>query len=330
MRSNAPNFLPPHAASPGTPIVENIDDSPTLKSFSLAGPQLREQSQRILLHSLALRERWAHQRKRDFLQNSLHIAAYITDLPLNIPAPPDVDDEDDDPLGVTDTQWILDQLENVRRCVFGRRYSSSHTHWYSVLFALSSAYVGFIARQQSLRELTTANIRGLSLDALLALLKAAPVLATSYVGSSAFESGTAMPKPMEVTRPATVCGMDEPPDPHEDTGGSQRITSPLPPLLALRALHYDLLLTILTDEPHFATPIVDVLAPATSPRLAEIRFTLQYANPSLRGFPPRIQDKPMDALDTVLVAHPARPALRVVWALLSACARGRLCVERGV
>jgi hypothetical protein len=139
-------------------IVQNIDDSPTLKSFSLTGPQLREKSQHILLHSLTLREHWGHQRKHNFLQNSPHIVAYITDLTLYIPGPPDVDDEDDDPLGVTDTQWILDQLENVHHCVFSGRYSSSPIHWYSVPFTLSSAHVVFIARQQSLCELTTANI----------------------------------------------------------------------------------------------------------------------------------------------------------------------------
>jgi hypothetical protein len=72
-------------------IVQNIDDHPALQSCALAGPQLRDPSQRILLQSVTLRGGgWAgnYPRERVILQHSPHIATYITDLTVYISGRP--------------------------------------------------------------------------------------------------------------------------------------------------------------------------------------------------------------------------------------------------
>ncbi|KAJ7222750.1 hypothetical protein B0H12DRAFT_1125272 [Mycena haematopus] len=160
-------------------IVQDIDDPSTLKSCSLAGSNLREESQRILLHSLTLGVE-NHDAKNAILDESPHIATYITDLTVYMPNPDEIVDFD---LTGTDIQGILGRLNNVRRCVFDVPESSpSCIYWPELPPTFSSTYLHFISRQQSLRELRIANLFELPLDVILALLRAAPALVLNRVG----------------------------------------------------------------------------------------------------------------------------------------------------
>ncbi|KAJ7808793.1 hypothetical protein B0H14DRAFT_3761011 [Mycena olivaceomarginata] len=267
-------------------IVQNIDDHPTLKVCALAAPQLRDPSQRILLHSVTLRRGgWVgnYPTERAILQHSPHIATYITDLTVYIsgcPGPQQVDG-DDDP--VTDIQWILDRLDNIHRCVFGGIDGSTAVRWTSLPFTLASA-----------------NIRGLPPDALPSLFRPASTLSFKQptqrllltIGNAALTLQSLRVIPNQ---------------------SAQHIPLPLPSLPTLRSLQYDLSLSILND-PQFVAPFLVVLAPAASPRLSEITLILKYTNPSPQDLPLRIRDPAISALDTALAAHPAHPALKLVGA----------------
>ncbi|KAJ7834360.1 hypothetical protein B0H14DRAFT_3142357 [Mycena olivaceomarginata] len=348
-------------------IVQNIDDHPTLKVCALAAPQLRDPSQRILLHSVTLRGGgWVgnYPTERAILQHSPHIATYITDLTVYIsgrPGPQQVDG-DDDP--VTDIQWILDRLDNVRRCVFGGIDGSTAVRWTSLPFALASAYLGFISRQQSLRELTIRNIRGLPPDALPSLFRPASTLSFKQVhviggftpggphdtaiasqvvpGVLCLDLGPecqslcrVLARPQYAAWTSLLMHLTLQADGEIDqesralignaaltlqsfrvvaNQSAQHVPLPLPSLPALRALQYDLSLSILND-PQFVAPFLAVLAPAASPRLSEITLILKYTNPSPQDLPPRIRDPTIGALDAALAAHPAHPALKLVWCL---------------
>jgi hypothetical protein len=164
-------------------IVLAIDDWVTLKSCSLVGSPLREQSQRILLHSLTLGgddcETDTHARCI-LLDESPHIATYITDLTLHIPSPLSHD-------SIPDIQLILGTLDNVHRCrVVGGMSMPDNirtfTSWPHLPPGLSSACLNFILRQSSLRQLTIENIIELPLDVGLSLIRAAPMLTAKGVG----------------------------------------------------------------------------------------------------------------------------------------------------
>ncbi|KAF7342622.1 hypothetical protein MSAN_02019000 [Mycena sanguinolenta] len=160
-------------------IVQGIDDPSTLKSCSLAGSSLREESQRILLHSLTLGVE-SHAAKSAILDESPHIATYIVDLTVYIPNPDEIVDLE---LTGADIQSILRRLQNVRRCVFDVPESSpSCVYWPELPHAFSSTYLHFLSRQQSLRELRIANVFELPLDVILSLLTAAPTLILNRVG----------------------------------------------------------------------------------------------------------------------------------------------------
>ncbi|KAJ7870995.1 hypothetical protein B0H14DRAFT_2725201 [Mycena olivaceomarginata] len=346
-------------------IVQNIDDHPTLQSCALAGPQLRDPSQRILLQSVTLRGGgWVgnYPTERAILQHSPHIATYITDLNVYISGRPGPQQVDDDNAPVTDIQWILDRLHNVRRCVFGGIDRDTAVRWTSLPFVLASAYLGFISRQ-SLRKLTIENIRGLPPDALPALVRPASTLSfmQMHVIGGFLPGGPHDAAIASQVVPGVLC-LDLGPECQslcrvlarpqyaawtsllthltlqaddeidqenralignaaltlqslrvaENRRGAQHVPWPLPPLPALRALQYDLSLSILND-PQFVPPFLAILAPAARPRLSEITLILKYANPSLRGFPPCIRDPAIGALDAALAVHPARPALKLVW-----------------
>ncbi|KAJ6460271.1 hypothetical protein C8R45DRAFT_1221135 [Mycena sanguinolenta] len=160
-------------------LLNAIDDSSTLKSCSLAGSSLREESQRILLRSLTLGVE-NHDAKSAILDESPHIAAYITDLTVYIPNPDEIVDFE---LTGEDIQSILRRLQNVRRCVSDVPESSpSCVYWPELPLVFSSTYMHFLSRQQSLRELRIANIFELPVDVILSLLTAAPTLRLNRVG----------------------------------------------------------------------------------------------------------------------------------------------------
>ncbi|KAJ6453334.1 hypothetical protein C8R45DRAFT_1083086 [Mycena sanguinolenta] len=150
-----------------------------VQSCSLAGSSLREESQCMLLRSLTLGVE-NHDEKSAVLDESPHIAAYITDLTVYIPNPDEIMDFE---LTGEDIQSILRKLQNIRRCVFDVPESSpSCVYWPELPLVVSSTYMHFLSRQQSLRELRIANIFELPLDVILSLLTAAPTLRLNRVG----------------------------------------------------------------------------------------------------------------------------------------------------
>jgi len=94
--------------------------------------------------------------------------------------------------------------------------------------------------------------------------------------------------------------------------GRQLITAQLPPLPALLSLEYVLPLSAIT-APWFLDAIIEVLAPHSNPKLAELTLVFRYSNPTLRGFPAVIKANVMSLLDGALAAHPANPCLNVRW-----------------
>ncbi|KAJ6474952.1 hypothetical protein C8R45DRAFT_1010903 [Mycena sanguinolenta] len=321
-------------------IVQDIDDSLTLKSCSLAGSSLREESQRILLRSLTLGVE-NHDAKSAILDESQHIAAYITDLTVYIPNPDEIVDFE---LTGEDIQSILRRLQNVRRCVFDVPESSpSCVYWPELPLVFSSTYMRFLSRQQFLRELRIANIFELPVDVILSLLTAAPTLRLNRVGvvqdlrdseltlqhlpslrQLILEPGCPRASDHIVQENISIIANAAQTllflriETERDVlsvlsvNGRQLITCQLPPLPALLFLEYVLPLTALT-APWFLDAIIEVLAPHSNPKLTELTLVFRYSNPTLRSFPAVIKANAMSLLDGALAAHPANPCLKVRW-----------------
>jgi hypothetical protein len=139
-------------------IVWEIDreDLSTLAACTLIASNLRDQSQQILLESVTLAGH-RHAAKWALLQESLHIATYVTELMLEIPfeddlCSPDSSATEFEDFSATDTRSILACLTNVRLCLFtGVHNGGYYTHWCNIPTDLAAAYSEFFC-QNSLRN----------------------------------------------------------------------------------------------------------------------------------------------------------------------------------
>ncbi|KAJ7880669.1 hypothetical protein B0H13DRAFT_1891669 [Mycena leptocephala] len=163
-------------------IVQEVGDVPSLKACSLVGSAFRYLSQRILLHSLTLKEYPPnYTAARLFLEKSPHVATYIDIVCIRLPAwyTPIAQ--------VESLMQVLNRLEKVRSCTvigtLSRRSSIipiAHPQtWNKVTTQVSDAVFGFLARH-SLRELRVLNIEGLSVPAFFGFLRAAPKITLSF------------------------------------------------------------------------------------------------------------------------------------------------------
>ncbi|KAJ7330984.1 hypothetical protein DFH08DRAFT_1084069 [Mycena albidolilacea] len=274
-------------------IVQNIDDHPTLKLCALAAPQLRDPSQRILLHSVTLRGGgWVgnYPTERAILQHSPHIATYITDLTVNIRGLP------------------ADALPSLFRPASTLSFKQVHVIGG---FTPGGPHDTAIASQVvpgvlclDLGPECQSLCRVLARPQYAAWTSLLMHLALQADGEIDQESRALIGNAALTLQSFRVVANQS----------AQHVPLPLPSLPALCALQYDLSLSILND-PQFVAPFLAVLAPAASPRLSDITVILKYTNPSPQDLPPRIRDPAIGALDAALAAHPAHPALKLVWCL---------------
>ncbi|KAF7350659.1 hypothetical protein MSAN_01626300 [Mycena sanguinolenta] len=159
-------------------ILAEVDDLDSLKACSLVDPRFRVPSQRVLLDRITL-SGWSkagnchlenYGAARTLLQQSPHIARYITGLKLELHVPL---------LDTDSLQWVLQQLVNVRQ--FSLRGSYGPMRWTLHLThlpsALSEALLDFVSRQH-LHRLCVSQVGGIPGEI---LLTAAPSLSLFHV-----------------------------------------------------------------------------------------------------------------------------------------------------
>ncbi|KAJ7239798.1 hypothetical protein B0H12DRAFT_1237516 [Mycena haematopus] len=147
-------------------IVFEVDDIPSLKACSLAGPIFREPSQRILLRSFRLSQSSNFVGICTLLENSPHVAAYITRLELNLSSTHAL------VFDFENLQRIFSHLMNVRSCtIYWLKAFQTGDH----NSAFPSALLNFLA-QQPLRELYLKFCFDIPLAVIARLLTTAPVL----------------------------------------------------------------------------------------------------------------------------------------------------------
>ncbi|KAJ6457257.1 hypothetical protein C8R45DRAFT_565434 [Mycena sanguinolenta] len=145
-------------------IVSEIEDVPTLKACSLTSSVFCESSRRILLRSIKLATQNSTHVLCTLLDNSPHLAIYVTRIYLQLrwDAPDIVFDH---------LQQIFSKLTNVRQCSILGMFWFRDGH--------ESALFNFLERQP-LRELNMHFIE-VPLAGILRLLSAAPTLYCTYI-----------------------------------------------------------------------------------------------------------------------------------------------------
>ncbi|KAJ7231623.1 hypothetical protein C8J57DRAFT_1244938 [Mycena rebaudengoi] len=92
-------------------IVQQVEHTTSLNLCSLAGSAFRSPCQRILLRSMTLKvDPPNYTAARSFLDDSPHVAAYITRLHIWVPPPSTANSE------LESLMQILDRLENLLLC----------------------------------------------------------------------------------------------------------------------------------------------------------------------------------------------------------------------
>ncbi|KAJ7469248.1 hypothetical protein FB451DRAFT_1256193 [Mycena latifolia] len=331
-------------------IVGDVDDVTTLKSCSLVGTMLCKTSQCILLRSLTVLSTGGknYTKARGLLEDSPHIAGYITRLKIQIPR------RDDD---IESLQQVLHKLVNVRRCILDGVLDDFV--WDDITPPFASSLLNFIERQP-LHELHLDGIEELPMAVFLRLVAAAPILSFYFVSVKADEDLLPIsPHPLAIehlilaTRSEDICTIFACPDSRLDVMSLRRLSImahythaeafirgasltlqslrlycdvPGKPLAlslpSLPILHSLELVLDFADHaaPWFIETLVRVLTPTTSPVLAEITVTF---SPILLGFGVRsylLGPELMAPLDNALAAHSASP--RMHWRVRFPTAKG--------
>ncbi|KAJ6457258.1 hypothetical protein C8R45DRAFT_943224 [Mycena sanguinolenta] len=163
-------------------IVQGIDETPSLKSCALAGSIFRDAAQRLLLRSLTLKGDDV-QPAYVFLDESPHIASYITRLRMTLERAHSEDDSQRQSL-----QQILSKLVNVRQCVLSFYFSHIPTFLFEFL------------ERQPLRELNIDPTYGLSPASILRLLTVAPVVSFTDLFTDREDPGLSLDIPRSTPR----------------------------------------------------------------------------------------------------------------------------------
>ncbi|KAJ6558082.1 hypothetical protein B0H19DRAFT_128220 [Mycena capillaripes] len=325
-------------------ILLEVEQKETLKTCSLAGSALRYPSQRILLHSLTI----DGPAICAFLEDSPHIATYITRLTINLP--PRVVH----PNSVI--HWeVLRLLSNVRRCILsGNNYGWNDR---DRAVTLPSPVLEFLARQP-LRELHVMSVENIPLSSFCRLLNVAPTvfflrvsISEESLGDfSAVNPPQAGPTVTELRlkeNTQTICEVLARPqfafyiaalhhlEISVDLKGYARANAllhtvahtlqrvqfnclaidpalpvlPHPPLSVLRRLEFTLD-RYDCDEEWVRPTILPLLAPTAMPVLADLVITLYCLMTDSLSTPLQGLDPGLlAALDDGLVAHPASPVI---------------------
>ncbi|KAJ6571473.1 hypothetical protein B0H19DRAFT_1130051 [Mycena capillaripes] len=344
------SFIPPELVEA---IVCEVNDFASLKACSLAGFAFRYSSQRILLRYLTLGD-WARGPKTScravsiFLQESPHIAAYITCLKIYLSIAATSSEERESLLN------ILRLLPNVRRCIVDG--DSARYLWSDLTEQIVSVLLDFLARQP-LRDLHVLALLRVPLPAFFHLLRAAPTIYffdVSIAGDPGDLPALPPPHPSSMTRLGlavrcqTICKLLARPQLAFYTAALRhlevrldnsyvhgralicssahtlsrlhfncRAASTVFPddtlsyLPVLRYIEFRIELCAYTN-PWFANVILAILVPNAAPALAElvVTFPVQIIESDL---PPGISSNLLHALDAGLVAHPAAPS--ITWRL---------------
>ncbi|KAJ7484168.1 hypothetical protein FB451DRAFT_1554764 [Mycena latifolia] len=139
-----------------TAVIEQLDDEDTIKVFSLAGRAMLLPSQRRLFSTLTVYSEFSENpatfaRARTLLQESPHIATYIQDLIVDMPALPKED--------ATPLVFLLETVQNVRRFKMMPRRSVS---WNTMPVVLTAAILAITSRP-SIDELYFAGFHSVPL-----------------------------------------------------------------------------------------------------------------------------------------------------------------------
>ncbi|KAJ7463325.1 hypothetical protein FB451DRAFT_1266144 [Mycena latifolia] len=322
-------------------IVGEVDDVAALKALSLTGSQVRDTSQRILLRSFSLTTgRWPnYAATKRFLEDSPHIAGYITRLAIEIPQ---------QHTDIETLQQVLNRLVNVRRCILDG--VSDIFHWDELPPAFASDLLDFLQRQP-LRELHVTVIKRLPVSALCRLVMAAPILSFFFVylnlgdvlpyaaapyasarehlilESESEDICTVMARPESIVGVASLRRLSIPPhyvhaEPliHAAASALQHLrlycqtlvgalALSLPSLPLLNIIKFGL---AFRDRavPWFLATLIRILAPTSSPLLTDIIVTFFPVIEPYNLRPYLLGTELMTALDNALAAHPATPRIR--------------------
>ncbi|KAJ7731230.1 hypothetical protein B0H16DRAFT_1773151 [Mycena metata] len=315
-------------------IVREIDDVSTLKASCLAGSVFRDEAQRVLFSKFTMNPR---ARKPDavydLLQNSPHIASYITRL--------DIEFESSGEILAGDTESLLkifDRLKNVQSCT---AFSIPNGHIHA---ALLSAFLAFLSRQP-LRELKVDSTLSLIPAVCLRLMTMAPAISFAYsfiADDNDFptpDSQPAVPRMRELTLgtfTADVNALLARTQPQEYTQGLLRISlschdDPANGIVFANALTLEHIEFELGAGPP-AIPLLPALRSVQlsswrehqNPWFFDLVSTILGSSPLLVDltleFPfkharPHIRPELLHRLDTALVEHTAAPSIR--WRVLS-------------
>ncbi|KAJ7036927.1 hypothetical protein C8F04DRAFT_1180950 [Mycena alexandri] len=172
-------------------IVSCLEDRESLEASSLVSSAFCEPSQRILLSSLTLADHHhpgppTYVAASTLLEESPHIASYITRLCIELPGPTAT------PGALQALQQILGKLENVDSCIVA---GETRLKWKNIDGTLILSLHNFISRV-SLQQLHVLRIDKIPLAVFVKLLEAAPLLAFSCTTVSAKEADlSAVPAP---------------------------------------------------------------------------------------------------------------------------------------
>ncbi|KAJ7134027.1 hypothetical protein C8R43DRAFT_1110291 [Mycena crocata] len=170
-------------------IVDEIDDTLSLKACALVSPSFLSPSQRNLFRSFTLNTRRTSE-CCNRLTESPHIAPHISALTIHL-----------NNLFIDGTpglEELLDKLDNVRRCTI--RGSSTHT--WKAMITVTQPLLKFIERQ-SLLELHLLSIMELSRPTLAFFLSSAARLSFYYVTIDPENTDTVHPPP-RTQNPKTI------------------------------------------------------------------------------------------------------------------------------
>ncbi|KAJ7431600.1 hypothetical protein FB451DRAFT_1573677 [Mycena latifolia] len=320
--------IPPIPQELGYAIVEEVEDSKTLKACALVASHFRGVSQRILLSSLSLDTclSWKYRDFCSLLEESPHVAAYATKFTLRLSS--------ERRLSSWDLRNMFSTLTNVRR--FTLRGDTQSFRWG---YLTPMPIFDFIQRQ-NLAELHVVFMRQLPLPVLAILASSAPVISFNNVLPDWDHTGafTAPPNASSIQQLfLTHCGvlgevLSQPQfafclaslrrvgfQPHTEHSAkvilaaaptlehiridrifNDSTVSPLPPLGALRSI--DL---AITAKHHVQWLSASITSISNSPpsTLREIYLTYRAGDREFQ--PPHFPPEAMAALDRVLAACPA-------------------------
>ncbi|KAJ7168891.1 hypothetical protein C8R46DRAFT_1350380 [Mycena filopes] len=173
-------------------MISRIGDKDSLKSLSLVSSAFCEPSQRILLRSLSLADHPhtgppTYSAAHTLLEESPHIASYITRLYLELPRPTTT------PGAVQNLKQILGKLKNLDECIITSE--TDNFQWRDMDGSLAKAILTFLSKS-SLRQLHVLCIDKIPLAAFVKFLGATSLLALCQVTVSVKEADlAAIPSP---------------------------------------------------------------------------------------------------------------------------------------